>query len=351
MAIPIRNLYYLFSYAWAQFPAGATVEVGVDESPDVPNLLARLLVSGANRILRRGLDRGYRGFTEEIRAPRGKILLDETLRGQSQRRGAVVCAFDELTPDVDHNQIIKATARLLTSSGVIAASNRTALSLLVSKLGGVMDVRLTSGTFRRVQLSRNTAQYLPLLKLCELAHRAALPDEQGGGSRFADILKDEVLMSTVFEIFLKNFYAHEQTNFSVASEIMPWSGVGSPADWAFLPEMKTDVTLRSECEIIVLDAKFYAQPLVRNQYGGRRVHSSHLYQLSTYLRHVRRSGDERIRGGLVYASAGEPFHLKYVLEGAPIDVVAIDLAQPWQAIRSRLLDLVRPHVDQAASSG
>ena len=60
MKIPIKNLYYLFCYAWARFPQGGSVEVGVEESPDLPNLFGRLLVRGVNQLLRRGMDASRR---------------------------------------------------------------------------------------------------------------------------------------------------------------------------------------------------------------------------------------------------------------------------------------------------
>lgn len=65
MKIPIRNLYYLFLYAWARFPGGPVGEAGIDESPDLPSLFAKLLSAGTRRLFRRGFDRGYKTFTDE----------------------------------------------------------------------------------------------------------------------------------------------------------------------------------------------------------------------------------------------------------------------------------------------
>ena len=343
MGIPIRNLYYLFCYAWAHFPASDAVETGVDDCPDLQNLFAHLLVGAANRLLRRGLDRGYRSFIEETRSPKGKMLLDDTLRAQSLRRGAVVCTFDELTPDVAHNQIIKATARALAGSNGIAPDQRRALGLLVSRLTGVSDQRLETALFRRVQLSRNTSQYLPIIKLCELVHRSLMPDEIGGGSRFADILEDEATMCDVFESFLRNFYGHEQSALKVGSEIMSWSGRSEdPADWLMLPIMKTDITLRGSDRAIVMDAKFYKAPLASN-YGAKRIHSGHLYQLFSYLKHAGLRGPAApVSGALVYAAVDEAFRYRFQLDGHDVQVVAIDLTQPWKSIRSDLLSLLGP---------
>ena len=174
MTIPIRNLYYLFCYAWQKFPEGGSVDVGVDDSPDLPNLFARLLVSGANRLMRRGLDRGYQSSSEEARAPRGRLLLDAIVKGQTLRRGAVVCAFDELTPDVVHNQIIKATSRSMARTTGIEFQLKHELGLVVQRMEGVSDIRLSADVFRRIQLSRNTSQYRPLMQLCELVFHAHL---------------------------------------------------------------------------------------------------------------------------------------------------------------------------------
>lgn len=342
MTIPIRNLYYLFAYAWNLFPDGSSTPAGIEDCPDLKNLFARLLVSGANRLIRRGIDRGYVAMTETTRAPRGRILMDEVLKTQSLRRGEVICSFDELTPDVAHNQILKATARLLARTEGMAPPLRHELRLLIQRLEAVSDVRLSRQAFRRVQLSRNTRQYLPLLRLCEFVFRNELPTEDGQASSFAEALQDELAMSSIFEAFLRNFYAFEQRTFSVKREIMRWRGKSlQPADWGLMPVMETDLTLRSASRVIVMDAKFYKDPLARNQMGRRKHHASNLYQLLTYLAHAQdTAAGASVEGALVYASAGEPFSMTYELRGHPVRLVALDLERPWRAIHEELLDLV-----------
>jgi 5-methylcytosine-specific restriction enzyme subunit McrC len=338
MTIPIRNLYYLFCYAWQRFPEGASVDVGVDASPDLPNLFARLLINGANRLMRRGLDRGYRAFIEETRAPRGRMMLDLIVKEQTLRRGAVVCAFDELTPDVLHNQIIKATARTMARSAGIEAQQKHELGLVVQRMADVSDIRLGAESFRRIQLSRNTSQYRPLMQLCELVFHARLPEEDGVGSRFADILKDEVIMSAVFEDFLRNFYAHEQSTFKVAREIMSWDAFSLEAGGqAFLPAMETDITLRSKERTIVMDAKFYKEVLA-SRAGPGKVRSGHLYQLFAYLEHAgQRAPHLPCDGALIYPAVGQEIALRYNIRGHEVVVRSIDLTRPWQEIHDELL--------------
>jgi 5-methylcytosine-specific restriction enzyme subunit McrC len=342
MNIPVRNLYYLFAYAWSLFPEGHVTEVGVEDCPDVKSLFAKLLVSGANRLLRRGLDRGYRTTVESTRAPRGRILMDEVIKAQTVRRGEVVCAFDELTPNVLHNQILKATAASLARAEGMANHLRRDLGLLTRRMDQVADVRLTSDAFARVQLARNTGQYLPLLRLCELVHRSLLPDEHGRSTRFVEILEDEASMSKVFESFLRNFYAHEQGRFRVGSEIMRWSGESAEkAHWDLIPAMKTDVTLRSPSRVIIMDAKFYKSPIGRNEHGELKHHADNLYQLYTYLRHAQdHDPSSLVEGALIYASSGEPFDMQYRLREHQVRIVALDLNRPWPKIHEQLLAFV-----------
>lgn len=352
VTIPIRNLYYLFSYAWSRFPeGGGGAEVGVDRCPDLPNLFARILINSANRLLRRGLDRGYCEFVEETRAPRGRMLLGEIVKRQSLLRGAVVCAFDELTPNVLHNRIIKATALSLARARGVTRDHAHELRLVGQRMEGVEDIRLTSDCFRRVQLSRNTGQYLSTLKLCEFVFRALLPDEHGDGARFAEILKDEVTMSTVFEDFLRNFYAHEQQAFTVRAEAWPWDGYSlEPGGEAFLPMLMTDITLRSRTRSIVMDAKFYKEALVERS-GVFKVRSTHLYQLLAYMEHAAlRAPHLPCDGALIYPAVGDPIALRYRLRGHEVVVRSVDLTRPWQAIHDELLAIPGEFGAMAANS-
>lgn len=339
MTIPIRNLYYLFCYAWQRFPDGPTVDVGVDSSPDLPNLFARILVNDAHRLLRRGVDRGYRAFVEETRAPRGRMLLDQIVKQQTLRRGAVVCAVDELTPDVVHNQILKATCRLLARTRGIHLNLTHELGVIVQRLQAVSDIKLSAGIFGRVQLSRNTGQYRPLLRLCELIFKARLPDEEGSASSFADILKDETVMSAVFEDFLRNFYQHNQSQFTVGREIMAWDA--TPMDEGSVgrvPIMETDITLRSRQRTIVMDAKFYKEMLV-SRGGPGKVRSGHLYQLFAYLEHAgAKTPHLPCDGALLYPAVGDPITLRYRVRDHEVLVKSIDLTKDnWQDIHDDLL--------------
>ncbi|MDR3449190.1 MAG: hypothetical protein P4M15_05495, partial [Alphaproteobacteria bacterium] len=81
-------------------------------------------------------------------------------------------------------------------------------------------------------------------------------------------------------------------------------GLNDDYDFSIIPRMKTDLTLRSGLKTIIFDAKYYADPFPTN-YGTRKVRSSHLYQLFSYIKTVsEKELGSVVEGALIYASAG-----------------------------------------------
>lgn len=343
MTIPIRNLYYLFCYAWERYPENGAVEVGIEDCPDLPNLFAQVLVNGLNRLLRRGLDRQYLSAEDELRAPRGRLLLDETLQSGSLDRGAVVCRFDELSVDVLHNQLLKATVRLLRCDALVLPHLSAALGAVEKRLSWVSDIRVTTDLFSRVQLSKHTGQYGELLRLCEFVWRSAMPQEGGAGSRFRDIIRDEIRMSAIFELFVQNFFRLHAVGYTAGPENMRWNvDRNGSADHSLIPIMRTDLTLRSDTRILVMDAKFYAEPFLRS-HGAPKINSAHLYQLYAYLKHAGRgTTDKPVAGALVYASPRGRSIQRYQIDDHDVTVATIDLSQPWPAVHADMLDVLHP---------
>lgn len=342
--VPIRNIYYLFLYAWDRFSEGSRADVGTDASPDLPNLLARVLASGVRRQLGRGLDKGYVEKVDELALPRGKFLLQDTVKRSSIASGRAVCQFDELSADTLPNRILRAAIRRLYLSPEIAVGVATELRRLEMRLEGVARIPLSPNLFRSLQVARSQAQYGFLMDVCRLVMDLSLPDECGTGHRFYSVLEDETKMSEVFEHFVRNFYRIEQERYSVAAETILWPATCAVSGQiAYLPTMVTDVTLRSKDITIVIDAKFYKQTFVLNRFGGhQKVRSAHLYQLQSYLEHGCDSLPGASREGvLLYPSvSGEEISLDYQLPRSRIRVCTLDLTKPWQHVHERLLELV-----------
>jgi 5-methylcytosine-specific restriction enzyme subunit McrC len=340
-AIPVRNFYYLFAYAWDQFHFTRRIDTGQEFGPDAAAFFATILVQACHQIFRRGVDRAYQTHREESSRLRGRIDIIRTASRESLKRGRVWCEFSDLEFDSLENQVIKATLVPLLShkdiEAQLAAEIRKVIRIFDSI--GVANIKVDNQAFRRVQVHRNNAFYGFLLHLCELVHRGLFPKQYGDAGPFASIMEDEVRMNRIFERFVRNFLRREQKTFSVTSERIAWDlSDGEHRYPELLPSMQTDVSLRSRERTVVIDTKYYAQTL-HSHYDRKTLRSDHLYQLFAYVKNLERGtgADKHAEGMLLYPTVQEEVNFKAVIQGHKIGAKTIDLAQPWSEIRQRLL--------------
>jgi 5-methylcytosine-specific restriction enzyme subunit McrC len=342
-AIPIRNLYYLFCYAWNRFDEAQAISTGAEESPDLPNLLARVLAEGTRSLLKRGLDRGYLPHEEELSTIRGHIELGSTLKLQARNMRRVQCTFDELSHDLLHNQLLKASLKRLASANTIDPSLARELHRLSKRMADVADIRLSAAAFARVQLHRNNARYDLLLRICELAFACMIPDRAGSGYGFQNVLRDERKMARVFEEFIRNYYRLSQRAFRVKPYQLEWqalllntNGLGR------LPVMRTDVYLESAARRIIIDTKYYVDAL-QQHHGSPSFRSDNLYQLFAYLRTdaVAQPASATAEGMLLYPQVQYSLDASYVIHGHLVRLATVDLAAAWHEVERRLDELIR----------
>jgi len=340
--IPIQNLYYLLSYAWDMLEEAKLANVSVTPEMRLQDLLARVLCGGVTHLLKRGLDRSYVTYAEEIAGVRGRLDIAASVKRNSFLKAQACCIFDELSPDTLHNRIVKTTLRQLGTVDNLAADLAEELRELYRRFPGVMETRISPQLFRRVSLGRNSSYYRFLLDVCELVQTNLLVDEASGDIQFRDFVRDEAQMARLFERFLLNFFKREQRQFKVDSPRFRWRASGSPEHLSYLPEMRTDIVLRDRTDTIVMDAKFYSETL--SEYlTTRSVRSSHLYQIFAYMSHLAH-GDrrDRVTGILVYPRVTETVRVGVTLFGHPMLAATVNLAQPWPGVRADLLSLLPP---------
>ncbi|MGD9713329.1 MAG: hypothetical protein AB7V46_14845, partial [Thermomicrobiales bacterium] len=308
--------------------------------------------SGTRAILRRGLDRDYRDYDEEIPTIRGRIDLGATLQLRARSIRRAHCHFDELSHNLLHNQIVKASLKRLASASMIDAALAHELRSTASRLGDVDDMWLHASVFDRVRLHRNNAYYDFLLKVAQLAFHCLLPRSDGRGFRFEDVTRDEKKMARVFEEFVRNFYRTEQREFAVEPLTISWdakplllSGAGR------LPTMRADVYLRSPTRRIIIDTKYYAKAL-QSYHEVESYHSGNLYQLFSYLRNAARqdSAFSNVEGILLYPWSGKGLRDRYDLHGHEVTLATLDLSQAWPGVASQLHELLRNGMRNAAAA-
>lgn len=343
--IPIQNLYYLLCYAWDKLEARGLAPVFTDGQRDVTNLMARVLVGTASYVVRRGIDRAYETRSEMMHCIRGRVHAGSTIARTGGLPGRALCAYEELGPDVLHNQIMKAALKRLLGMKQVAAANRNEAAAVLRRLNEVSNVELTPSVFARVRLHRNNAYYSVMLDACKLLLTNSLPSPEGTpegvGYTMHEFSGEPRDMANLFERFVANFYKREQTRYSVRPMVLTWDNLtGSAEDRTYLPNMRTDVFLESPRSAILIDCKYYIEAF-HNSSRNLHVRQDHLRQITTYADRLREklASTTQLEAMLLYPVVEREKRLDYEAKGYKLTVRFVNLKQDWRQIHRDLLQI------------
>jgi 5-methylcytosine-specific restriction enzyme subunit McrC len=333
--IPIKNIYYLLSYAWNKLEESELVNVSAEDEAYLLNLLGRVLLNGTKTLLKRGIDRQYITENEVYQGIKGKVNITDSLRKNLFSKGLSVCEFDELSVDILPNQILKTTLQNLFQIPSLSLTLKQEIRTIIYRLHEVREIVLTDSIFHQVQINRNNSFYAFLLNISELIYQNLLINEETGSFQFKDFLRDERQMAKLFEEFIRNFYKIEVPEATVFREDLRWKMAGETHQ--FLPKMQTDISIKINDRKLIIDAKYYKETL-QKYYDSEKIHSQNLYQLFAYLKNQE---NELAEGILIYPTIQKSLSLTYTHEGHTIRIETINLNQDWRGVKEDLLGIIK----------
>ncbi len=343
--IPIKNLYYLLCYAWDSVEeAGAADVQELEDFDRIEDLFGTILSRGVTRMARRGLDRSYIDFEEELAGVRGKIELGETIKRTSLVRQRLVCSFEDLSPNVIHNQIIASTLDVLARHKRLDRNVRSEVRLAISRMRGVSIVPLSRQVFSRVHLDRNRRAYRFLINVCRLLHDTHMVDQSTGESRFIRVDLERLTMWRVFENVSARFYRKEQGEYRVRAHTRgDWYELGTrgPASEGRVPIMKPDLLLESEARRVILDTKYYKDGGLGDE-SHAKLDSGNLYQLFAYVVNRERThpNGPTHEGMLLYPTVGAETRVDFTTHDLRFQAKSVDLSRPWREIHKAMLGVL-----------
>lgn len=349
--IRIQNIYHMLAYAFQVLSEQGYADVAAEEFDNTAELLAAILARGVSSQVKRGLGREYLPRTETLATLRGRIDVTENVKTHAVLRRQMVCDYDEFSIDTPMNRILKATMRLLARSDIDKA-RRKELRGLLAYFADVADIDLAHVDWR-LRFNRNNQAYRMLMNVCWLVSEGLLQTQKDGSVRLADFL-DEQRMSRLYEKFVLEYYRREHPGLRAEASYIKWALDDGPhgacmADGALdmLPVMHSDVMLSQGSNVLIIDAKYYAQATQRH-FDKRTYHSDNLYQIFTYVKNKEAefAGTEHtVSGLLLYAGTDEEAQPSstYLMSGNRIGVRTLDLDQPFDTIRAQLDAIVEEH--------
>ena len=333
--IPIRNIYYMLSYAFQVLSEQGYKSIETEQFDNVAELCAAILSKGVSLQLKRGLGREYIEDTESLSSVRGRIEISESIKTRSLLKRQLICSYDDFSENSYMNRIIKTTMELLLRADIAKARKKELRKLLVY-FGNVdlLDVHTINW---KIQYNRNNQTYRMLISICYLVIKGLLQTNTDGTTKLMDFL-DEQRMCRLYEKFILEYYRKEFPKITVNASQIPWALDDGMSD--MLPVMQTDIMLSYGSRVLIIDAKYYAHT-TQKQYDIHTLHSANLYQIFTYVKNKEAelaNVPHEVSGMLLYARTDDAVqpNNSYHMSGNRISVRTLDLNCEFSEIAMQL---------------
>lgn len=129
--IPVKNIYYMLSYAFQVLTEQGYKDVATEEFDNVADLCSAIICKGMSVQIKRGLLREYIENTDALSTLRGRLEIGESIKDQTLMKKQMVCSYDEFSANAYLNRIIKTTLLLLLKSDIPGNRKKDIRKILV----------------------------------------------------------------------------------------------------------------------------------------------------------------------------------------------------------------------------
>lgn len=338
--IPVRNIYYMLSYAFQILNENGYSDIATENFNNAAELFAAILSKGIAIQLKRGLNKDYIEISEPLSAIKGKIDVSDSIKTRSIIKSRLVCSYDEFSENSYFNRILKTTVFLLLKTDISKARKKELKNLMMFFSNvDLLDIHAIDW---RIRYNKNNRSYHLLLSICNLVIKGLLQTQSDGTTKLMTFL-DEQRECRLYEKFILEYYRKHFPMLSVNPEQIAWQLDDEEHD--LLPIMQSDIMLRKDNHILIIDAKYYMHN-TQEQYGTHTLHSANLYQIFTYVKNKEyelRDKEHHVSGMLLYAKTDESVQPdnSYIMSGNRISVKTLDLNLPFEEISQQLNVIIK----------
>lgn len=340
----------MLSYAFQVLKQENFEEVAAEEFAHASDLFAAILAKGVAQQLKQGLYREYITKHETLSVMRGKLDMPETIRNRIQRKQKLACEFDELSENNLYNQILKTAMHYLVRDKSVDADRKGQLNKVLVFFDGVSLLEPSGIPWNRLYYQRSNSNYEMLLNVCYFVLNGMLQTTDKGEYKMASFSDEH--MARLYEKFIFEYYRlHHGYLTEVRAAQVKWNLVGDNDESMirFLPVMQTDVYLRKDDRILIIDAKYYGRTL-QNRFDKYTLHSGNIYQIFTYVKNQDKDNTGKVAGLLLYAKTGEAItpDCTFNIGGNQIGAKTLDLNTDFRIIAAQLDRIAEQYFGKSA---
>jgi 5-methylcytosine-specific restriction enzyme subunit McrC len=165
---------------------------------DLLEILILLFARKVWDVVRRGMPRRYVGCADDLPLLRGRLDVIRQFTVHAAAPVKLACRYDELSPDIALNRIIKAAVTRLSRMARSAESQRL-LQELLFEYSGVSDVSVSALRWDEIILDRTNRAWREVLGLARLLLGDRFQDTGAGGQTGFSLLFE---MNVLFESYI-----------------------------------------------------------------------------------------------------------------------------------------------------
>ena len=244
--IPIRNIYYMLSYAFRALNPQGYKRVSVEQFDNVLEMLSSVLAKGVSIQIKRGIGKDYLERIEPLCSPRGRFELSESIKTNCIHKNHLVCSYDIFSENIYMNRILKSTLELLIQSD-ISKTRKKELRRLLVYFSDVSSLDVNKINWN-MYYNRNNRTYQMLVSICHMIIKGLLQSNSDGSKRLMNFI-DEQQMHHLYEKFIFEYYRRHFPQISVSSSEIKWAIDDNEV--YMLPIMKTDIMLTYNDKILI----------------------------------------------------------------------------------------------------
>ena len=336
--ILIKNIYYMLTYAFQILKEKDIVQIESERFQDIQDLFAEIIAKGMSAQLKHGLYKQYIAHDENLLKVRGKINIPATIKNQIQKRKLVHCEYDELSENNIYNQIIKTTLSILLKDNRVSKERKIKIKQILPFLGDIDCINPQFIKWNLLIYQWNNKNYEMLMNFCYFVLNGMLLTNERGEHKLIEFSDEH--MHKLFERFVLEYYRKEHKELNeVAAKQIKWNldEAANNSIISFLPVMQSDIMLRKNNRILIIDTKYYGK-VWQNRMEKETLRSNNLYQIYTYVKNQDTSNSGLVSGMLLYAKTGEAIAPdgECSLGGNKIAIKTLDLNQEFSQIRQQL---------------
>ncbi|GAB3423859.1 McrC family protein [Flindersiella endophytica] len=197
--VGIAPVLFLVSYAldprgWR--PSSAQVE----QAAGLAEAIVPLFATTVEVALRRGLLHDYRNFADTLPTVRGRIRIADQMRARTGLALPVEVAYDDFTPDILENQLLRSAVDTLGRLRLRHPSSRARLAGLHQQLNGISTVVPDGRDVPEPRWTRLNEHYRPAVSLARMILAGIGVEARSGSQAASAFLID---MNDVFEQFVR----------------------------------------------------------------------------------------------------------------------------------------------------